>query len=202
MEWEKVIYDMLGAFQQQAIFSLGLVKEEFERQGLKFDEHFRQHFFTAANNRLTETYNQFELNLHLEKSSANQHFDINAPSSNQIDKDNKTLIEIDDSDDESENETNRSAPIATVLNETVNEINVNRELNTTDELTVTSNNTAKRMVRATQNKNIAATKTKILVSTKTTKISSKRFSCQMCEYSTNYNSILHKHMQHSHQNGT
>ncbi|XP_055306247.1 zinc finger protein 180-like [Sitodiplosis mosellana] len=114
MDCREEMHTMLIAFERQAIHSLGKIRMAFKRNGLSFNQKFKQYFLRASNVRLEQTFNQFEINSQLEdeifghassstsRATASSAGATIVPGHFKIEFEDQThnLIEIDDSSDE------------------------------------------------------------------------------------------------------
>ncbi|XP_031639862.1 zinc finger protein 84-like [Contarinia nasturtii] len=62
MDWRHEMHQMLSEFERQTTVSLGKIEMAFKYSGLSLNDHFKQYFMRASNNRIEETYDQFEIN--------------------------------------------------------------------------------------------------------------------------------------------
>lgn len=51
IDWRNEMHIMLSMFDQQAVTSLGKIKFAFKRNGLSFNEEFKQYFLRVTNER-------------------------------------------------------------------------------------------------------------------------------------------------------
>ncbi|XP_031634342.1 zinc finger E-box-binding homeobox protein zag-1-like [Contarinia nasturtii] len=61
MDWRNEMNNMLAAFDRQTTMSLGKIKTAFELSGLLFNAEFKQYFLRVSNDRIKNTYDQFEI---------------------------------------------------------------------------------------------------------------------------------------------
>lgn len=54
LRWIDNMNQMLAAFEQQVKFSLGQIELSLKRDGLFFDDEFKQYFMRASNSRLVK----------------------------------------------------------------------------------------------------------------------------------------------------
>ncbi|XP_031619471.1 zinc finger protein 90-like [Contarinia nasturtii] len=66
MDWKSEMHKMLGVFDRQTTMSLAKIKTAFELSGLLFNAEFKQYFLRVSNDRIKNTYDQFEINSMLE----------------------------------------------------------------------------------------------------------------------------------------
>ncbi|XP_031635426.1 zinc finger protein 569-like [Contarinia nasturtii] len=106
VDWKKIMHEMLDAFDRQETISLGKIKKAFKSNGSSINDEFKQYFLRVSNDRIKNTYDEFEINSKLEDSNASatdeypNSFQARSHGMNNVQKTTNDPVEIIDISDE------------------------------------------------------------------------------------------------------